>query len=192
MTKRYITSATIQSPIGPIHLAATAKGLVHCRFVSNRKSNTARTTKTDQRNRTHPFNSSEGDSSLVGHAVLEQTQQQLREYFSGTRHDFSSLPIAPLSGTVFQRRVWKALQAVPYGSTVSYSDIAAAIHNPKAVRAVGMANNKNPISIIIPCHRVIGKDGRSMVGYNDGVDKKIALLNLESALQAPCTSEVIP
>ena len=173
--------------MGPIYLAATAKGLIHCRFVSNRRSNNSSATSTDRRQKP-PCVSQEGDSSPLGHAILEQTQEQLREYFHGTRHDFSSLPIAPLSGTVFQRRVWKALCEIPYGSTVSYSDIAAAIRNPKAVRAVGMANNKNPISIIIPCHRVIGKDGRSMVGYNEGLDKKVALLTLESA---PCMNEVI-
>ena len=121
----------------------------------------------------------EGDFSSKGRNILLQAELQLHEYFHGKRHDFT-VPVAP-SGTVFQRSVWNALQSmIPYGSTASYSDVAIAIHNPKAVRAVGMANNKNPICVIIPCHRVIGKDG-TMVGYGAGLDMKLKLLKLEEA-----------
>ncbi len=89
------------------------------------------------------------------------------------------LPLEP-AGTEFQKSVWVALQAIPYGETRSYGDMARQIGNPKACRAVGMANNRNPISIVIPCHRVIGADG-SLVGYGGGLDLKQKLLTLEGA-----------
>ena len=101
---------------------------------------------------------------------------QLREYFAGKRKKFD-VPLNP-HGTDFQRSVWKALQAVPYGKTRSYKQIAQAIGNPKACRAVGMANNKNPIWILIPCHRIIGTDG-SLTGYGGGIEMKKRLLKLE-------------
>lgn len=103
---------------------------------------------------------------------------QLMEYFMGKRTIFE-LPLAPV-GTPFQQTVWKALCSIPYGKTVSYGEIAKLIGNPKASRAVGMANNRNPISIIIPCHRVIGANGK-LVGYGGGIEKKLYLLNLEKA-----------
>jgi methylated-DNA-[protein]-cysteine S-methyltransferase len=108
--------------------------------------------------------------------VLAEAGKQLREYFAGTRRDFD-LPLAP-AGTEFMQKVWKALQEIPYGETRSYKEIASASGNVKACRAVGMANNRNPISIIIPCHRVIGAGG-DLVGYGGGLDKKIFLLELE-------------
>ena len=95
----------------------------------------------------------------------------------GKRKSFD-LPLKP-EGTEFQKKVWNALLDIPYGETRSYKDIAVAIGNPKACRAVGMANNRNPISIIIPCHRVIGANG-SLVGYGGGLPIKIELLNLET------------
>ena len=101
---------------------------------------------------------------------------QLEEYFAGNRKQFD-LPLAP-KGTDFQKRVWKALTDIPYGETRTYGKIAAAVDNPKAARAVGMANNKNPIGIIVPCHRVVGADGK-LVGYAGGMEKKEWLLNLE-------------
>lgn len=111
--------------------------------------------------------------------VLEATARQLREYFAGDRRTFD-LPLAPI-GTDFQRRVWDALCAIPYGETCSYGALAQAIGNPKAARAVGMANNRNPISIIIPCHRVIGANG-ALVGYGSGLPIKETLLRLEGVL----------
>ena len=110
-------------------------------------------------------------------ALLRQAADQLEEYFAGRRQTFD-LPLDTTPGTPFQKAVWAALTAIPYGQTRSYRDIASAVGNPKACRAVGMANNKNPIVIIIPCHRVIGADG-SLVGYGSGLDKKTALLKLE-------------
>ena len=108
--------------------------------------------------------------------LLRQAADQLEEYFAGRRQTFE-LPLST-QGTPFQKSVWAALMDIPYGQTRSYKDIASAVGNPKACRAVGMANNKNPIAIIIPCHRVIGADG-SLVGYGSGLDKKTILLELE-------------
>lgn len=110
--------------------------------------------------------------------VLDEAEKQLQAYFSGTRRDFD-LPLAPV-GTPFQRAVWDALRAIPYGETRTYAQLAASVGRPKACRAVGMANNRNPIAILIPCHRVIGADG-SLTGYAGGLDAKKTLLALESA-----------
>lgn len=108
--------------------------------------------------------------------LLKETIKQLEEYFEGKRN-FFDLPLEP-KGTEFQKKVWKTLIEIPYGETRSYGDIAKIIGNEKASRAVGMANNKNPIPIIIPCHRVIGANGK-LVGYAGGLDLKMKLLELE-------------
>lgn len=104
--------------------------------------------------------------------------RQLTEYLEGKRKDFD-LPLKP-AGTPFQQRVWQALREIPYGQTRSYGEIARAVGNPKASRAIGMANNRNPVMIFIPCHRVIGTDGR-LVGYAGGLDVKERLLRLEES-----------
>lgn len=109
-------------------------------------------------------------------AFLQTVKIQLAEYFAKDRKDFD-LPLAP-AGTPFQKQVWNMLCSIPYGETRSYQEIAVLIGNPKGCRAVGMANNKNPISIIIPCHRVIGKNG-SLVGYGGGLPVKEWLLEHE-------------
>ena len=101
---------------------------------------------------------------------------QIAEYLEGQRREFD-FPYR-LRGTEFQRKVWRALRAIPYGETRTYGEIAAAVGSPKAARAVGMANHQNPILIAVPCHRVIGADG-SLVGYGGGLDMKEALLRLE-------------
>jgi len=111
--------------------------------------------------------------------VLAHTKQQLDEYFARKRRDFD-LPLAP-QGTDFQVTVWNALCTIPYGETNSYGQIAAQVDKPKAARAVGGANNRNPIAIIIPCHRVIGANG-AMVGYRGGLDIKEHLLKLEGII----------
>ncbi len=108
--------------------------------------------------------------------VASQLQAQLDEYFAGQRREFS-LPFRPV-GTEFQQRVWQELQCIPYGTTITYSELAARIGNPRAVRAVGRANGANPVWIIIPCHRVIGADG-SLTGYAGGIEVKRRLLELE-------------
>lgn len=109
--------------------------------------------------------------------LLQEACDQLNAYFAGRLHRFS-LPLAP-SGTPFQQQVWHALQHIPWGERRSYGDIAGAIGNPRAVRAVGAANGRNPIAIIIPCHRVIGADGR-LTGYAGGLERKRWLLALEA------------
>lgn len=108
--------------------------------------------------------------------VLQETQKQLREYFEGKRQQFE-LPLK-LDGTEFQLAVWAELQKIPYGETASYGDIALRVGSPKAVRAVGGANHRNRLPIVIPCHRVIGKNG-SLVGFGGGIDTKTFLIELE-------------
>ena len=109
-------------------------------------------------------------------APLEQAACQLREYFAGKRTGFD-LPLAP-EGTQFQRSVWRKLQDIPYGRTISYGELARKVGNPKASRAVGAANGQNPIPIVIPCHRVIGANGK-LTGFGGGLPIKEALLALE-------------
>jgi methylated-DNA-[protein]-cysteine S-methyltransferase len=117
-----------------------------------------------------------------GHAVLGDTRRQLEEYFAGRRFEFS-LPMAA-GGTPFQCLVWMALCDIPFAQTRSYADIARAVGNARAVRAVGAANGRNPISIIVPCHRVIGADG-SLTGYGGGIERKRWLLEHEK--RASCS-----
>lgn len=112
-------------------------------------------------------------------AVMSKTLIQLDEYFKAQRKDFD-LPLE-LEGTEFQMKVWKELRKIPYGKTLSYRDIAKRIRNEKAVRAVGTANGRNPISIVIPCHRVIASNDK-LAGYAGGLDKKEKLLKLEKVL----------
>ena len=119
---------------------------------------------------------SEFDTQIKESKVLKEAYRQLKAYLKGDLHDFS-LPLAP-EGTEFQLKVWKALCDIPYGKTASYKEIAEAVNNPKAYRAVGNANNKNPISIFIPCHRVIASNGK-LAGYGGGIATKEWLLKLE-------------
>lgn len=116
------------------------------------------------------------DAAVHETALLKEAGRQLKDYLAGKRK-FFELPLAP-AGTEFQQNVWMALQEIPYGKTCSYGEIAENIGHPQAFRAVGMANNKNPIPIFIPCHRVIGANGK-LVGYAGGLDVKKYLLDLE-------------
>lgn len=111
--------------------------------------------------------------------TIRRAYAQIKEYLDGNRKTFD-LPLAP-KGTKFQKQVWQALSDIPYGQTRTYKEIAVAVGNPKAVRAVGMANNRNPLIVVVPCHRVIGSDGK-MIGYAAGVDKKEFLLRLEGSM----------
>lgn len=111
--------------------------------------------------------------------LIKEAHRQLTEYLKGERKSFD-LPLL-IKGTTFQQQVWKALLEIPYGETRSYKQIAEAIGNPKAVRAVGMANNRNPLLIVVPCHRVIGANGK-LVGYGAGIEMKEFLLRLEKSL----------
>lgn len=114
------------------------------------------------------------DDELFADAIV-----QLREYFNGDRTSFD-VALSPV-GTPFQLRVWKTLRRIPYGTTISYGELARRVGNAKAARAVGLANNRNPLPIIVPCHRVIGADG-SLTGYGGGLERKRVLLDLEAEL----------
>ncbi len=147
-----IYTTEYQSPLAPMVIIADDEALLSLEFGS-----------TEARDR---------------NPIIDRVRIQLDEYWEGRRTEFS-VPLNAV-GTPFQMSVWQALLTIPYGETRSYGRIAAQIGNPKASRAVGMANNRNPISIIIPCHRVIGSDGR-LVGYGGGLDKKEWLLAFEAA-----------
>jgi len=118
------------------------------------------------------------DAVVKETALLKEAGQQLQDYLSGKRRSFE-LPLAP-EGTEFQQKVWQALEEIPYGELRSYGEVAKHIGQPKAARAVGMANNKNPILILIPCHRVVGAKG-NLVGYAAGLSVKEHLLKLENS-----------
>lgn len=154
----------ITSPVGPIQLIAEHDHLIAVRFVTEQLLSTEQTYQDSTRLHTHRS------------AVLKQACEQLNHYFAGELSQFD-LPLAP-PGTPFQQQVWQQLQGIPYGTTCSYKAVASNIDNPKAVRAVGLANGRNPIAIIIPCHRVIGANGH-LTGYAGGLDKKTWLLNHE-------------
>jgi len=151
--------SVMQSPIGPLTVVATNGALVAVLM--------------DGHHRSPVPESAWGER--VDDALPDATLQ-LGEYFAGKRQAFD-LPLAP-SGTEFQRRVWAALAEIPYGETRSYGQIATAIGRPGASRAVGMANGRNPVSIVVPCHRVVGASG-SLTGYAGGPERKQFLLDLE-------------
>jgi methylated-DNA-[protein]-cysteine S-methyltransferase len=153
----------LPSPIGPLTLVAEAGRLTALYLDAQRH---------------RPDEASLGEPGDPDAAPFAAAARQLAGYFAGQRTEFD-LPLAP-AGTDFQRRVWAALQTIPYGQTWSYAQLAEKIGRASAVRAVGMANGKNPISLVIPCHRVIGSDG-SLTGYGGGLDRKRFLLDLESS-----------
>lgn len=154
--------AFFDSPVGRLKLVASAKGLVAILWPNDRPSRVRLPASVED----------------AAHPILVQAARELREYFAGRRTSFD----VPLDfvGTAFQKEVWRRLLAIPYGETRTYSDIARELGNPAAVRAVGAANGRNPISIIAPCHRVVGADGR-LTGFAGGLDAKARLLELESA-----------
>ena len=142
-----------RSPIGVLEIIGSRNGVTSVLFVDD----------------------AAGDSAAP--PELRDCAAQLDEYFGGTRREFSLK--LDLRGTEFQKRVWRALQKIPFGKTVSYLDIASSLGNKESTRAVGRANGQNPVSIIVPCHRVIGSD-RSLTGYGGGLWRKRWLLNFES------------
>ncbi len=153
------------SPVGPLFLAASARGLVRLEFE-------ARAMRLDSK--TIELRESK--------ATLAPYLRELNEYFAGERREFT-IPL-DLRGTDFQLACWRALVAIPYGETRSYADMARTIGHPRAFRAVGMSNNRNPVAIVVPCHRVIASGG-SLCGYGGGLDIKRKLLDLESAEARP-------
>ncbi len=151
----------IDSPVGKLKLVASEEGLVAILW-ENDKPTRVRL------------------EELVedgGHAILLETERQLGEYFAGRRKTFSFT--LDMRGTSFQRNVWDALRAIPFGETRSYGQLAAQLGNAKAMRAVGAANGRTPISIIVPCHRVIGSSGK-LTGFASGLETKARLLDLEA------------
>jgi methylated-DNA-[protein]-cysteine S-methyltransferase len=156
--------------VGTLLLAARQDGLTHLLFADrNRRDEAPR-----------------GDGSAAAATILAAARDQLDEYFAGRRRRFD-LRLAP-AGTGFRLAVWRQLTRIPYGRTTSYGELAAAIGRPRAVRAVGAANGANPISIIVPCHRVIGRDG-SLTGYGGGLAAKRALLALEGVELARASAD---
>jgi len=154
--------AQTDSPIGPLNLAISDKGLVALEFQREGFP---------RKNRNIVWEHSPAKAAPFA--------AQLEEYFSGQRREFT-FPL-DLRGTPFQLACWRALLAIPYGETRTYADIARSVRKPQAFRAVGMANNRNPIAIVVPCHRVIASDG-TLCGYGGGLDVKRRLLELEGAL----------
>lgn len=149
-------SIVYESPVGALTLISNGAALEHLEFENPRYAYTPAPTGNDK--------------------ILDETRRQLDKYFAGKLRAFD-LPLAP-QGTEFQKRVWNALLTIPYGATRTYGQQAAAIGQPNASRAVGLANGRNPISIIVPCHRVIGSNG-GLTGYGGGMERKKYLLDLE-------------
>ncbi len=162
----------MESPLGTITIVATERGLCHLRFgrLESCIASLLASFKMERRL---------GDV-IRSPEKLFSIRQQLEQYFARKRFSFD-VPL-DVTGTAFQRKVWNAVSKIDYGKTRSYKEIAIEIGAPKAVRAVGGANNRNPIPIIIPCHRVIGSNG-NMVGYGGGLERKEMLLRLEGALK---------
>lgn len=158
---------TVASPLGPIVIAATDKGLAGLWFAEN------------QRYLPSELAGPAAWPEDAGHPVLQQASEQLGEYFTGRRSQFE-LPLDLECGTAFQQSVWQALLGIPRGEVTSYGEISRRIGHPAAVRAVGGAIGRNPVSIIVPCHRVTGSSG-ALTGYAGGLDRKTALLRLEGA-----------
>lgn len=158
-----LVQTTFNSPLGPVIVAATDRGLAGVWFEGQRHLPDRAGWRVDSR-----------------HPVLVRAVQQLSEYFAGARTVFD-LPLDLHGGTAFQQSVWHALLRIPRGSTTSYGALSSDIGKPAAVRAVGAAVGRNPISVIVPCHRVVGSDG-ALTGYAGGLDRKAALLELEAAL----------
>lgn len=154
------THTVIDTPYGPETLVADGESLCGLYMV---------------RQRHRPAEETFGEPD-PGAPIFVETEKQLKEYFAGQRKDFD-LPLS-FAGTPFQRMVWKGLCEIPYGETVSYGELADRLGRPTAARAVGLANGKNPIGIIVPCHRVIGSNG-NLTGYGGGIELKRHLLDFE-------------
>jgi O-6-methylguanine DNA methyltransferase len=167
---------TMNSAIGPLFLAASGRGLVALEFDARLPGQQSiRPNPRDLRTENKGFRFEDAPGSMRPYV------NELEEYFAGKRRQFTFA--LDLRGTDFQLACWHALRAIPYGETRSYADIARAVGRPKGFRAVGMANNRNPVAIVVPCHRVIASDG-TLCGYGGGLDIKRKLLELEGALTA--------
>jgi methylated-DNA-[protein]-cysteine S-methyltransferase len=158
----------MKSPVGPLLLAAGEKGLRCLQFDGGKLPRAAR-----------------GEVWIESRAALRPYSQQLRAYFRGELKEFTCQ--LDLQGTKFQKECWEALRGIPYGATCSYAELARKVGRPRAFRAVGQANHRNPVAIIVPCHRVIGAGG-SLTGYGGGLPIKEKLLRLEGASTQPALS----
>jgi len=165
---KLVESIEHRSPIGVLHLFATDCGICGLTFQESAEKNTL-AFQMASKDQLDPKR-----TELLDEAIL-----QLDEYFAGMRTVFD-VPLDIITGTPYQQKVWKALRKIPYGKTWSYKQLASKTGNPQAARAVGGANNKNPIAVIVPCHRVIGSSG-NLVGFAGGLDVKQQLLDLEAA-----------
>jgi O-6-methylguanine DNA methyltransferase len=166
--------SNLDSAIGPLFLAASSRGLVALEFdarLPGQQSIRPNPRHLREERRDFRFEDSPG--------AMQRYSRELHEYFAGDRREFT-FPL-DLRGTDFQLACWRALLAIPFGETRTYADIARAVGKPNAFRAVGMANNRNPVAIVVPCHRVIASDG-TLCGYGGGLDAKRKLLELECAL----------
>lgn len=172
----YMVYTECSSPQGNLYMAATKRGLAGMWF-------------TDQRH-LPDVSSWQRREDVSQVPMLQETQQQLETYFAGKLQQFD-LPLDLSAGTPFQQAVWQALLKIPFGQTTSYSALSSSIGKPLAVRAVGTAIGRNPIGIIVPCHRVVGADG-SLTGYAGGLHRKEAFLTLEGALPATCEARQAP
>ena len=159
---------TIDSPVGPLRLIATESHLVAVLWPDDAEGRVR-------------FVTDPVDVAAADHPILAAAADQLDEYFAGDRRSFD-LPL-DLRGTEFQQQVWRALAEIPFGETSTYGKQAAAIGRPRAIRAVGSANGRNPLSIVLPCHRIVGADGK-LTGFAGGLDTKRWLLDHEAALAA--------
>ena len=160
MSNHIMSYTYLESPVGRLMLAGNSEGLAEIRFMEGRRP------------------TSPDESWLVDERPFREAAAQFRAYFDGKLREFN-LHLVP-RGTQFQLQVWSALREIPYGTTISYAELARRIGKPKAVRAVGAANGKNPLAIVVPCHRVIGSDG-SLTGYGGGMRNKKFLLALEGS-----------
>ncbi|MGI9526225.1 MAG: methylated-DNA--[protein]-cysteine S-methyltransferase [Weeksellaceae bacterium] len=169
MSCEFLYYSTLKTPIGELQIYATENGIRYLNYKDSHKIRFIE--KALQKETLETINSKNKQIILV--------EKQLKEYFNGIRQNFD-IPL-DMIGTEFQKTVWNSLLKIPYGKTMSYLEQSKSINNPKAVRAVANANGRNPISIIIPCHRVIGTNGK-LTGYAGGIQRKKFLLNLENPM----------
>ena len=170
----HTVQARASTPLGPVRLAASPAGLCGVWFEGQRHE---------------PSRWLHGHTAWAeadDHPLLQETARQLQQYLGGEREGFD-LPLDLSGGTPFQQDVWRALLAIGRGGTTSYGQLSHQLGRPRAVRAVGAAVGRNPLSVVVPCHRVLGADG-SLTGYAGGLDRKTALLALENALAAHSAS----
>jgi O-6-methylguanine DNA methyltransferase len=169
-------STMFMSPVGPLFLAASGCGLVALEFGARLPGQ-----QTIRPNPRDPQAEAKGLRFEESANAMQAYVRELDDYFAGQRREFTFA--LDLRGTDFQKACWRALLAIPYGETRSYGDVARAVGRPQGFRAVGMANNRNPVAIVVPCHRVIASDG-TLCGYGGGLEVKRKLLELEGALTA--------